>query len=205
MSEDTGKQVLLFRHGATQWSSSGKHTSHSDIPLTEEGRRGAAALRPLVAGWDFSLVLSSPLQRARETCQLAGLGEEMELCQDLTEWNYGRYEGMTTPEIRQQVPGWTVFSQPVPGGETPGEVAARCDKVIQRILAASGNVALFAHGHVLRVFAARWLHLAPEAGQHFVLGTSTLSRLGYEHESRAVLTWNAPLSGTVEAGRAHFA
>jgi len=193
MAEDTTKQVLVFRHGQTEWSLNGKHTSTTDLPLTDEGRRGAVALRPLVAKWDFSLVLSSPLQRARQTCELAGLGESMELCDDLIEWKYGRYEGLTTPEIRQQVTDWTIFTHPVPGGETAAEVATRCDRVIKRILHAPGNVALFAHGHLLRVFVARWLQLPPENGRHFVLGTSTLNQLGYEHESRAVLTWNAPI------------
>lgn len=202
---DTKKQVLVFRHGATEWSLNGRHTSVTDLPLTEDGRRGAAALRPLLAGWEFSLVLSSPLQRARQTCELAGLGEAMEVTSDLTEWNYGKYEGLTTQQIREQVPGWTVFSHPVPGGETPGEVAARCDRIIARIEETPGHAALFAHGHLLRVFAARWLRLAPEEGRHLVLGTSTLNRLGYEHENRAVLTWNAPLSGVVEADKALFA
>lgn len=195
MPEDTRKQVLVFRHGETEWSVSGKHTSVTDVELTANGHRDAAALRPVLAAWKFSLVLCSPLKRARETCELAGLGDLLEIEPDLTEWNYGRYEGLTTEEIRQQVPGWGIFSHPVPGGETPGEVAARCDRVINRILAAPGDVALFAHGHLLRVFAARWLKFAPEAGQHFVLNTGSLTRLGYEHETRAILTWNAPLGG----------
>ncbi|MBC2596057.1 histidine phosphatase family protein [Ruficoccus amylovorans] len=195
MAEDTRKQVLVFRHGQTEWSLNGKHTSISDIELTDEGHRGAVALRPLVQQWKFSLVLSSPLKRARETCELAGLGDLMEIDPDLMEWNYGQYEGLTTEEIRRKVPGWGIFTHPVPGGETPGEVAARCDRVINRILDAAGDVAIFAHGHYLRVFAARWLKLAPEQGQHFVLDTSSLNRLGYEHETRAILTWNATIGG----------
>ncbi|MGE9292383.1 MAG: histidine phosphatase family protein [Puniceicoccales bacterium] len=195
MPEDTRKQVLVFRHGQTEWSLNGKHTSISDIDLTDKGRQDAVALRPVVAQWKFSLVLCSPLKRARETCQLAGLDEVMEIDPDLTEWNYGQYEGMTTEEIRKQVPGWGIFSHPVPGGETPGDVAARCDRAINRILETPGDVALFAHGHYLRVFAARWLKLAPEQGAHFVLNTGSLNRLGYEHENRAILTWNAPIGG----------
>ncbi len=195
MPEDTSKQVLVFRHGETEWSRTGKHTSVTDLELTPEGHRGAVALRPVVQKETFSLVLCSPLKRARETCELAGLGDLMEIDKDLVEWNYGRYEGLTTEEIREQVPGWGIFTHAVPGGETPGEVAARCDRIINRVLAAPGNVAIFAHGHYLRVFTARWLKLAPESGQHFVLGTSSLNRLGYEHENRAILTWNAPIGG----------
>jgi probable phosphoglycerate mutase len=183
--------VILVRHGETAWSKSGQHTSITDLPLTPEGEEAAKKLREVLAGKNFRLVLSSPRQRARHTCQLAGLADRMEVTDDLAEWFYGDYEGLTTPQIREKAPGWTVFSQPCPGGETAEQVGARLDRVIARIRQAGGTSVVFAHGHCLRVFAARWLELPPVEGKHFVLKTATLSELGYERETPVVHTWNA--------------
>ncbi|MGE9291682.1 MAG: histidine phosphatase family protein [Puniceicoccales bacterium] len=193
MPEDTQKKVFLFRHGETEWSRSGQHTSITDLPLIESGRRDALALKPLVGACDFSNIFCSPRKRARETAELAGVGERAEIDEDLAEWFYGDYEGLTTTEIRESAPGWNIFTQPVPGGESGADVAARCDRVIGRVLGASGDVAIFAHGHLLRVFTARWLRLAPSEGRHFVIHTASLIRLGYEHEDRAIEIWNAPV------------
>jgi probable phosphoglycerate mutase len=184
-------RVVLARHGETEWSKSGQHTSYSDIPLTSVGRERAKSLRPAMAKWTFALVLSSPLQRALETCRIAGLGDRAELEPDLVEWNYGEYEGKTTTEIRKKVPGWTVFSHPSPGGETPEQVAARVDRVIARARAASGDVALFAHGHVLRVLVARWAELDPRMAKHFLLDVGTISVLGWERDTPAIQLWNS--------------
>ena len=186
-------RVVLARHGETEWSKTLKHTSYSDIPLTAVGREDAKALGPALARWNFSLVLSSPLQRALETCRLGGLGDRAEIDPDLVEWNYGEYEGITTAEIRETVPGWTVFSHPCPGGETAEQVAARVDRVIERARAAEGDVVLFAHGHVLRVLASRWIELDPRMGKHLLLGTGTLSALGWERDTPALDFWNAPV------------
>ena len=161
--------------------------------LTVEGEREARKLRPALIWWNFTKVFCSPLQRAKRTCELAGLREQAEITEDLLEWNYGDYEGLTTPEIRKKDPGWTVFSQVVPGGEDIKSVSKRCDRVIQTIRSTEGDCAVFAHGHILRVFTARWLGLPAIEGRHFILGTGTLNLLGYEHESPAVKVWNAPL------------
>lgn len=174
--------VYLFRHGATEWSESGQHTSRTDLPLTDAGRLQAAKLELRVASLDFAEVLVSPLRRARETCELAGLGDRAEQCDDLREWDYGELEGMTTSEIRSTYPAWTIWSGPVPGGETLAEVSDRADRVIARVKAARGDVALFAHGHILRVLAARWCELPPVEGRRFPLETGTLNQLGWEHE-----------------------
>lgn len=168
-----------------------KHTSYTDLPLTENGRARATSLVEPMAAFDFAHVFSSPLLRALETCRIAGLGERAEVDPDLVEWNYGEYEGITTAEIRKTVPGWTVFSHPSPGGESAEEVATRVDRVIERARAADGDVALFAHGHVLRVLTARWLGLDPRMGKHFVLRTGTLSVLGWERDTPALQLWNA--------------
>jgi probable phosphoglycerate mutase len=144
-----------------------------------------------MAKWQLALVLSSPLQRALETCRIAGLGDRVEIEPDLVEWNYGEYEGKTTAEIRKAVPDWTVFSHPSPGGETPEQVAARVDRVIARARAAGGDVALFAHGHVLRVLTARWIDLDPRMGKHFLLRVGTLSVLGWERDTPAIDLWNS--------------
>lgn len=184
-------RVVLARHGETEWSKAWKHTSYTDIPLTETGRERAKSLVDEMAAFDFALVLSSPLVRALETCKIAGLGDRAEIEPDLVEWNYGEYEGITTAEIRKTVPGWTVFSHPSPGGETAEQVAQRCDRVIARARTAGGDVALFAHGHVLRVLTARWLEMDPRMGKHFVLSTGTISVLGWERDTPALQLWNA--------------
>jgi broad specificity phosphatase PhoE len=187
--------VFPIRHGETAWSLSGQHTGTTDIPLTDNGRRLAERLRPALAKEDFALVLTSPLQRARETCELAGLGKAAVVEPNLVEWNYGEYEGLTPKQIDAMSPGWLIFQDGCPGGEMPEQVGARVDRVIARARAVEGDVALFAHGHVLRVLAARWLGLPPGGGQHFLLNTGTLSVLGYYHDIPAVRIWNGPLVG----------
>jgi probable phosphoglycerate mutase len=186
-------KVVAVRHGETAWSLSGQHTGTTDIPLTENGRRLAARLRPVLAREAFALVLTSPLQRARETCALVGLGDAAVVDADLVEWNYGKYEGLTPAQIHATAPGWLVFRDGCPGGETPAEVGARVDRVIARARAVEGDVALFGHGHALRVLAARWLGLPPGAGQHFLLETGTWNVLSYYRGVPAVKTWNAPV------------
>ena len=187
------QQIYLIRHGETEWSLSGQHTGTTDIPLTENGRKVARLLEPVLAKETFALVLTSPLERARETCELAGLGERAEIDSDLMEWNYGQYEGLTPKQIRAQAPEWMLFNDGCPGGESPEQVGARVDRVIARVRAVEGHVALFAHGHIFRVFAARWLGLPATAGCHFLLDTATLNILGYYRGIPAVKRWNAPL------------
>jgi len=189
--------VFVVRHGETEWSLNGRHTGTTDIPLTDNGRRLADLLRPVLSQQPFALVLVSPLQRARETCQLSGLGEVAVIDTDLVEWNYGKYEGLTTKQIHETAPGWLIFRDGCPGGETPAEVGARVDRVIARARQVVGDVALFAHGHVLRALVARWLGLPAGGGQHFLLDTGTLSVLGDYRGIPAVKTWNAPLAGYV--------
>jgi probable phosphoglycerate mutase len=189
--------VFAIRHGETEWSLNGRHTGTTDLPLTDNGRRVADLLRPALAGHAFALVLVSPLQRARKTCELSGLGDEAVVDPDLVEWNYGKYEGLTPKEIHETAPGWLIFRDGCPGGEAPGHVGARVDRVIARARGVDGDVALFAHGHVLRVLVARWLGLPAGAGQHFLLDTATLSVLGDYRGMPAVKTWNAPLVGYV--------
>ena len=187
--------VFAIRHGETAWSLSGQHTGTTDIPLTDNGRRLAERLWPVLAREAFALVLCSPMQRARETCELAGLGNDAVIDPDLAEWNYGEYEGLTSAQIHDTWPVWLVFRNGCPGGETPEQVGVRTDRVIARARAAEGNVALFAHGHVLRVLAARWIGLPAGSGQHFVLDTGTLCVLGYYRDIPAVKVWNGPLIG----------
>jgi probable phosphoglycerate mutase len=187
----SGPQIVLVRHGETMWSKNGKHTSFSDIPLTLEGERQAAMLKSELSHWDFKCVLVSPRQRAQRTCELAGYADRAETTEDLTEWNYGEYEGISTQEIRKMAPAWTVFTHPTPGGETPEQVAARCDRVIALIKPVQEDVLIFAHSHVLRVLIARWLELSPIAGRHFVIQTGTLNILSYEHESTVLISLNA--------------
>jgi len=194
------QRVFLLRHGQTEWSKSGQHTGRTDIPLTPEGEANARKLAPVLAKEHFALVLCSPLKRAARTCELAGLGGQCEQDPDLVEWDYGNYEGLKTPDIRQRDPGWTIFTHPTPGGETAAQVGARLDRVIARVRApgiAPGDVALFGHGHALRVLGARWLGLPPQDGRHFMLGTATVCVLSYEHNAPAVLRWNAPIDGVM--------
>jgi len=185
--------VFTIRHGETAWSLSGQHTGTTDIPLTDNGRRLAERLRPVLAKEPFALVLCSPMQRARETCKLAGLGNSAVIDADLSEWNYGEYEGLTSAQIHQTRRGWLVFRDGCPGGETPEQVSIRTDRVIARARAVSGDVAMFAHGHVLRALVARWIGLPASAGQHFLLDTGTLCVLGYYRDIPAVRVWNGPL------------
>ena len=185
-------EVVLARHGETEWSRDGRHTGRTDITLTENGRRQAGALRDKLSEWTFVRVLSSPLSRALETCRLAGLGDSVATNDDLLEWDYGEYEGTTTAEIRESRPDWILWRDGCPGGETAADVGARVDRVIAEVGGLDGPVALFAHGHVLRVLTARWLDLEPRDGALFALGTGTLSVLGYERETRVIRRWNAP-------------
>jgi probable phosphoglycerate mutase len=186
-------EVVLVRHGATEWSVLGRHTGRTDVPLTDEGRAAAAALRPVLARRSFALVLTSPLRRARETCQLAGLGDAAVVDTDLVEWDYGEYEGGTTAEIREKHPGWSLWLDGVPGGETAADVAARVDRVIARVRAVDGDVAVFGHGHCLRVLGARWVDLEPEAGRLLALDPATLSVLGWDRETPVIRLWNAAM------------
>jgi len=188
------QRVYLLRHGETEWSLNGQHTGVTDIPLTENGRNAARLLKPLLAKVAFTMVLSSPLQRARDTCELAGLGQLANVDSDLIEWNYGEYEGLKTEHIRLTRPDWSIFRNGSPGGETAEQVGARADRVIAKVRATEGNVALFAHGHILRVLAARWINLSPGYGENFLLDTATLNVLGYYRESPAFIIWNAPLA-----------
>jgi broad specificity phosphatase PhoE len=181
-------RLLLIRHGETEWSASGRHTSVTDVPLLEAGRRDASLLRGRLAGRSFALVLSSPRARARETAALAGLQAEVD--EDLAEFDYGEYEGRTTPEIREERPGWSVWADGAPGGETADQVGVRADRVVERALAADGDVALFAHGHLLRVLAARWIGLPAVWGGQLGLHTGSISELGFERERRVIWLWN---------------
>ena len=185
--------VFVIRHGETAWSRSGRHTGTTDIPLTDNGRRAAERLRPILAKERFVRVLVSPMRRARETCELAGLNDAAVIDPDLVEWNYGEYEGLTPEQIHQRAPNWLVFRDGCPGGEMPEQVSARVDRVIAGVRVVDGNVALFAHGHVLRVLVARWIGLPLSAAEHFLLNTGTLSVLSYYYELPAVRVWNGPL------------
>jgi broad specificity phosphatase PhoE len=185
--------VFAIRHGETAWSLSGQHTGTTDIPLTDSGRQLAERMRSVLAAKAFELVLCSPMHRARETCELAGLGNKAVVDPDLLEWNYGEYEGLTPKQIQEIAPGWLIFRDGCPGGETPAHVGARVDRVIARSRAVHGDTVLFAHGHVLRVLVARWIGLPACGGQHFLLSTGTLCVLSYYREIPAVRIWNGPL------------
>jgi broad specificity phosphatase PhoE len=184
------KRIWLIRHGETEWSRSGQHTGRTDIPLTELGKRQAAALGRELAGKQFALVLTSPRARAHETARLAGYGSAVQVDNDLQEWDYGAYEGITTADIRKHTPGWLIWDGPIPQGETIEQVAARADRAIARAVEIDGEVALFAHGHILRVLTARWLGLPAKAGQLFALETGSISILGYERVTRVISRWN---------------
>jgi broad specificity phosphatase PhoE len=184
--------TYLARHGDTEWSRKGRHTGLTDLPLTEQGERNAQRLRERLTGLLFVKVLTSPLQRARRTSELAGFGGVAEVDPDLVEWNYGDYEGVRTDEIRANQPGWELFRDGCPNGESPADVAARADRVVARVRAIKGNALIFSSGHFLRVFAARWLGLEPITGKYLMLDTASLSALSYEHDmcNPAIRFWN---------------
>ena len=184
--------IYLARHGETVWSREGRHTGRTDLPLTEQGERNAERLRERLAGLDFVKVLTSPLQRAKRTCELAGFGALAQVEPDLVEWNYGDYEGIRTAEIRKKRPDWALFRDGCPNGESPADVAARADRVVARICPIKDNVLIFSSGHFLRVFAVRWLGLEPLAGKYLMLDTASLSALSYEHDlcDPAIRVWN---------------
>jgi broad specificity phosphatase PhoE len=184
-------EVVLVRHGETEWSRTGRHTGRTDVPLTERGVEQATAVGEVLKGRSFELVLTSPLSRAAETTRLAGFGDVAELRPELMEWDYGAYEGRTTIDIREERPGWSLWRDGVPDGETPAEVGARADRVIAELRAAGGDALVFAHGHLLRVLAARWLGLEPSEGRLFALDAATISVLGYERETPVIRVWNA--------------
>lgn len=181
-----------MRHGETEWSLSGRHTGTTDIPLTKEGRRQASALSPRLSGWQFALVLTSPLLRARETCRLAGYAGQVQVRPDLVEWDYGRYEGLMSNQIAEIDPDWSLWRDGCPGGEVAADVGRRADRVIAEVRGAAGDVLIFAHGHVLRVLASRWLGEPAEMGRHYALQTAALSVLGYEHQDPVIQRWNEP-------------
>ena len=182
--------LVLVRHGETEWSRSGQHTGSTDVPLTEAGREKARCLRARLTGHEFALVLTSPLSRARETADLAGFGDRAAVEPDLRELDYGEYEGLTTDQIREHRPAWSVWRDGSPGGETPEQAGERTDRVIARALEAGGDVAVFAHGHLLRVLGARWIELPAVYGGNLALGTAAVCELGYERERRAIRLWN---------------
>jgi broad specificity phosphatase PhoE len=184
------RRLFLVRHGETDWSRTHRHTSFTDVPLTDTGREQAQATGNRLSGIDFSLVLCSPLRRARETCEIAGLMDRARLDEDLVEWNYGEFEGLTTQEIRQRLPGWTVWTHGPQSGESAEDVRTRIDRVIEKAVQREGNVALFGHGHCLRALAARWIGLQVRDGARLALQTGTVSELGYEREQRVILRWN---------------
>jgi broad specificity phosphatase PhoE len=183
-------EVVLVRHGETEWSRSGQHTGRTDVPLTEAGVRNAELLAPRLERRRFAAVFTSPLSRATETCRLAGLGERAEVREELLEWDYGEYEGMTTDDIRAGRPAWLLWRDGCPGGEDARQVGIRADRLIDELQRLDADAALFAHGHVLRVIAARWVGLPPEAGGLLALSTGTLSVLGYEREVAVCRLWN---------------
>jgi broad specificity phosphatase PhoE len=188
-----GTELLLVRHGETEWSLSGAHTSRTDIPLTEHGRKRAEELRDYLKGTKFAAVFVSPMQRARETCAIAGFGDVANVDDGLKEWDYGIYEGKTTKEIQAQIPGWSVWKNEIVGGEMVDHVGERADGVIAEALASApdgGKVALFAHAHILRILAARWIGLDATGGALLALGTGSVSVLGWERETRVIQSWN---------------
>jgi len=192
-----GTELWLIRHGETEWSLKRKHTSRTDVELTEHGRQRAEELRDYLAGTEFAAVRTSPMKRARETCEIAGFGDVATVDEGLMEWDYGVHEGRTTEEIRAESPGWSVWKEEITGGETVERVGERADGVIERALAAGsgGRVALFAHAHILRILAARWIGLDAREGRLFVLGTGSVSVLGWERETRVIEGWNRGFEG----------
>jgi broad specificity phosphatase PhoE len=186
-------EVVLVRHGETEWSRTGKHTGRTDVPLTDQGQEQAAGLADALRGRAFALVLTSPLSRAAETARLAGFGEAAQTRDELREWDYGAYEGRTTPDIREERAEWSLWRDGVPGGESATEVGARADRVIAELRALTGDALVFAHGHLLRVLAARWLGLEPTEGRLLALDPATISVLAYERETSVIRVWNMPL------------
>jgi probable phosphoglycerate mutase len=186
-------EIVLVRHGETEWSRSGRHTGRTDVPLTERGREQAVALAEALGGRTFELVLTSPLARAADTARLAGFGEVAQTRPDLREWDYGAYEGRTTADIREERPGWSLWRDDAPGGETAAEVAERADRVIDELRSLDSDALVFAHGHLLRVLTARWLRLEASDGRLFALDPATISILGYERETPVIRVWNMPL------------
>ena len=182
--------LFVIRHGQTEWSAVGRHTGRTDLPLTEMGRRQGEALAKMIADRHFEMVLTSPLLRARVTCDLAGLGDQAVIEPDLAEWDYGEFEGVTTDEIRQRIPHWSIWTHPPEQGEHLDDLAIRADRVIARARRVEGDVALFGHSHALRVLAARWLRLAAIAGSGFVLATGAIGVLGWDREFPALIRWN---------------
>ena len=183
-------EIVLVRHGQTEWSLTGQHTSHTDIPLTDEGREQARNLGSQLAGRSFAIVLSSHYQRARETAELAGFGDRLEIDDRLVEWDYGEYEGITTPEIRETRSDWWLWRDGCPGGEQPADVQARADAVLERLRALDGDAIVFAHGHFLRVLAARWIGEPAEFGSRLKLSAGSVSVLGFERDTEVLEQWN---------------
>jgi broad specificity phosphatase PhoE len=190
MSSSGAGEAVLVRHAETEWSLSGRHTGRTDLPLTEHGREAAGALRERLGAWHFALMLVSPARRARETCELCGLGAEAQVRDDLHEWDYGAYEGLTTAEIKERRPDWVLWRDGCPGGESPADVGARADRVVAEIAASEGGVAVFSHGHMLRVLGARWIALAPEGGSRLGLSTAAICVLGHERDTAVIARWN---------------
>jgi broad specificity phosphatase PhoE len=184
------RQLWLIRHGETEWSATKRHTGRTDISLTPTGERQAVALGRFLVDRRFALVFSSPLRRARETCRLAGYGDAASVTDDLLEWDYGVYEGKTTREVQLEQPGWSIWTASVYKGESVEQVGRRAERVIQQSLETDGAVVMFAHAHILRILAACWLGLPPDAGRFFVLDTASVSVLGFEHDRRVIRRWN---------------
>lgn len=184
------QKVYIIRHGETEWTKSRQHTGLTDIPLTDKGRTQAGWLKKKLAGKQFKKVFCSPLQRAKETCEIAGFMKEAEMDPDLVEWDYGNFEGKTTPEIRETHPGWTIFENGAEGGESIGDISTRTGRIISRLRDISGDVALFSSGHISRALAAKWLGLSVKEGRLLILSTASLCILGYERETPAIVLWN---------------
>jgi broad specificity phosphatase PhoE len=197
---DAGVQLVLLRHGETEWSRTGRHTGRTDVPLTEQGRRQAELLAASLDGRHFERVLTSPLARAIDTCRLAGLERPAETREELLEWDYGEYEGRTTDDIRRERAGWSLWRDGCPGGERSADVGRRVDTLLAELRALPGEAALFAHGHLLRVLAARWIGLPPEGGALLALSTATVSVLGWERETAVVRLWNVPPGSPLPGG-----
>jgi broad specificity phosphatase PhoE len=199
VSPERSCEVVLVRHAETEWSLGGRHTGRTDIPLSENGRTAARVLAGRLQAWHFQLVLVSPSLRARETCELCGLGERAQVREDLLEWDYGDYEGLTSPQIRDLRPGWNLWRDGAPAGESAGDVGARVDRVIAETSACSGPVAVFSHGHTLRVLGARWIGLSPDHGSRLGLATGALCLLGEEHQRNVLVRWNEQAEAAVQS------